>query len=89
MSITIKFPVTLQYLTENKESVETDGNKIGTCLDNVAKQFPELAKIIFKKDGSLSNLITILINGNDAYPDELTKTVKDGDTVNITPSTGC
>ena len=89
MSITVRFPITLQYLTENNKSVEVDGNTIDVCLDNVAKQFPDFAKIIFKKDCSLSNLITILINGNDAYPDELTKTVKDGDTVNITPSTGC
>ena len=38
---------------------------------------------MYGKDGGLNNFIDIYVNMESAYPEELTKTVKDGDEIHI------
>ena len=75
-------PILYKY-TNNQSTAEVNGDTVGQCLDQLVKQFPEIEKAIFNKKGKLLNYIDIYVNGKSAYPEELTKPVKDGDELNI------
>ncbi len=83
MSIKIDIPLYLQPLTNDTEAVEVNGSTVGECLDHLAKQFPGMEKMLLAKNGELLSDVGIYVNGEDAYPDELAKSVKDGDELYI------
>jgi len=74
-----------QGSTNGQTIVEVDGNTTGQCLNQLIKQFPSLEKEIFDKDGELLGYLTIFINREPAFPEELTKPVKEGDEIHIVP----
>jgi len=49
------------------------------------EQFPALGKEIFDRNGELLGYLTIFVNREPAFPEELTKPVKDGDQIHIVP----
>jgi len=75
-------PVLYQY-TNNQAVAEVNGDTVGQCLDNLAKQFPGIEKALFDKNGKLRSYIDIYVNRESAYPEELAKPVKDGDELHI------
>ncbi|MFC1943733.1 MoaD/ThiS family protein [Chloroflexota bacterium] len=83
MSIKIDIPSYLQPFTNNMEAVEANGSTVDECLNHLVKQFPGMEKMLLAKNGKLLNYVNIYINGEDAYPDELAKPVKDGDELYI------
>ena len=84
MSIKINIHRTHRQFTNGLELVELDGNTVGTCLNNLVRQFPNMGKVLFNKKGKLLNVIEIYVNLKSAYPDELAKQVRDGDNIHIT-----
>ncbi len=83
MSITMTMPVFLQAITNDKETLEVEGHTVGECIDAVVKMYPDLKKMLVDNKGKIHNYVGIYINGEDAYPDELKKPVKDGDVVHV------
>jgi len=83
MSIKIEIPSYLQPYTNNMEVVEVNGSTVGGCLNHLVKQFPGIEKMLFAKNGKLFGYVAIYVNGEDAYPKELAKPVKDGDELDI------
>jgi molybdopterin converting factor small subunit len=83
MSITMIMPVFLQPITENRETIEVQGNTTSECVDAIIRMYPDLKKMLLDDKGRILNYVGIFINGIDAYPDELKKPVKDGDEVHI------
>jgi len=79
MSIEIHLDPALYYSINSQEVVAVNGNTVGGCLNHLVKQFPAIEKMLFAKNGELLGYVSIYVNGEDAYPDELTKPVKDGD----------
>ncbi len=84
MSIKINIHKTHRQFTNGLDIIEVDGNTVGACLDNLIGQFPGMKKALFNKKGKLMNVIEIYVNLKSAYPDELAKQVKDGDSIHIT-----
>ena len=83
MSIEIKItPVFLRF-TKNQRSAEVNGSTVGECLDDLVKQFPDLKQVLFDKKGKLQRYLDVYVNGASAYPEELAKPVKDGDTIQL------
>ena len=83
MSIEVKFsPIFIRY-TNNQQAAEVSGSTVGECLDHLVKQFPDLKTIIFDKHGKLHLYLDVYVNGESAYPEELVKPVKDGDTLQL------
>ena len=70
---------------DDKTIIEVKGSTTGECLNDLAQQHPELAKILLNKDGSLLHTYDVFINGESAYPNEMNKPVKDGDKLYIVP----
>jgi len=83
MSIKIDIPSYLQPYTNNMEVVEVKGNTVGECLDHLIKQFPDMGKMLFSDDGELLEYAGIFVNGEDTYPKELVKPVKDEDKLQV------
>ena len=75
-------------LTKGQTTIEVSGDTTGQCLNHLVKQFPALEKEIFDKDGKLLNYLSIFVNREIAFPEELTKPVKDGDELDIIPIIG-
>ena len=83
MSLKVNIPVFLQHYTNDVKVAEVNGNTVGECLDDLAKQFPGIEKELFDEDGELDVYIDIYVNKDSAYPEELKKPVKDGDELSI------
>jgi len=83
MSIKINIPSYMKPFTNNMEVVEVNGSTVGECLSHLVKQFPDMKKQLFSKNGELFEYIIIPVNGESTYPEQLAKPVKDGDELNI------
>lgn len=82
-SVKININPFLTHITNNQSAVDVSGNTIGQCLEQLVTRFPELKKWLYKKDGKLSDLVDIYLNGESSFPLELSKLVKDGDELHI------
>ncbi len=83
MSIEIKISPVLAQYTNNQQVARVNGSTVGECLDHLVKQFPDLKQSLFDKSGRVHRYIDVYINGESAYPEELAKSVKAGDNLNI------
>jgi len=77
-----------QDLANGQTVVEVNGNTTGECLKHLVEQFPAIEKEIFTEDGNLLEYLTIFVNKELAFPEELTTPVKDGDDIHIIPLIG-
>jgi len=83
MIVTLEIPTYLQPFVNGQKTIETEGTTVGECLKYVIKQFPEMGKMLFDKNGKLYGYVSVYINGEDAYPEELKKPVNDGDRIQV------
>ena len=90
---TVKVKIPLSYVQSftddtdfvqlSLDVVEVSGNTVGECLNQLVTQFPGMKKQLFTKSGNLFDNIIISVNGISAYPEQLAKSVKDGDELKI------
>jgi molybdopterin converting factor small subunit len=83
VGVTIHLHPDMWYLVDEKEVVETFGNTVGECLDQLIAGYPGLRELVFYKDGRLQTFIEIYVNRKAAYPNELERTVNDGDEIHL------
>jgi molybdopterin converting factor small subunit len=81
--IEINIPTYLQPYAGDQETIEVSGNTVGECLDHLIRQFPGMKKMLFDAGGKLHNYVGIYINGEDAYPNELARPLKDSDKLDL------
>ena len=84
MSISISIHKAHRQHTNGNETVEVKGINVKECLIDLIKQYPALEKELFKSKTILKPIIEIYINMESAYPDELSKPIKDGDKIHLT-----
>jgi molybdopterin converting factor small subunit len=63
--------------------VPVEGRTVGECLSYLARQFPAMEKALFAKKDKLLNVVEIYINQTSAYPNELSRPVKEGDDIHL------
>ena len=83
MGISVNIHPSLRHLTNEQDVAQVNGNTVGQCLEQLVAQFPDIEKGLFTKDGALLNYVTVYVNGESAYPEELAKSVRDGDELYI------
>ncbi len=84
MSVTINIlHLSLRQLADNHSVVQTEGKTIGECLDDLIKQFPEIQRGLFDREGRLLAYVYFYVNGKGAYPTNLSEPIKDGDELTI------
>jgi len=57
-------------------------------LKDLVEQVPSIEKEIFAEDGNLLEYLSIFVNRELAFPEELTTPVKDGDDIHLIPLIG-
>jgi molybdopterin converting factor small subunit len=82
LSIEISLHRTHRRYTDGKEIIHVEGTTVGECLRDLVKKYPPMEKEIFK-NGNLNSLVEVYLNGESAYPNELIKSVRDGDKINL------
>ncbi len=83
MSIEITIPPFMQHLAGGVKQVDVDGKTIAECLEALVGQHPELKPRLFGPNGELPHGLNLFINGESAFPDELSRPVEDGDRIHI------
>jgi molybdopterin converting factor small subunit len=83
MSVKISMPIFLQPFTGNKDSVEVEGETVGECLGVLMKTYPDVRKMLVDDKGKLHSYVGVYINGQDAFPGEMSKRVKSGDEIHV------
>ncbi len=83
MSVKINIHPILHHFTNDQDVVEVKGSTVGECLEQLTAQFPEVKKGLFDKDDKLLNYVDVYVNGESAYPEELARSVRDGDELHI------
>ncbi len=83
MPVNVHIHITHRQFTNGLEVVAVEGNTVGECLNHLIKQFPGMEKALFAKKDKLLNVVEVFVNHATAYPNELTKPVKDGDEINL------
>jgi MoaD family protein len=80
-------PTPLRPYTENKDSVEVEGQTIDEILSNLAMKYPQLKRHLFSEDGRLRNFVNVYVNEEDIrYLDGGDTKIKEGDVVSIIPA---
>jgi molybdopterin synthase sulfur carrier subunit len=79
MSITIQLHPFLRQFANGQKIVEVIGKTIGECIDDLESKFPGIKAQLFDEQGKLTDLWDIYVNSESAYPELLSKPVKDGD----------
>ena len=77
----MKISPTLQQFTESQNVIEVSGGTVAKCLDNLIRQFPDIKKRLFDKDGNL--LALVLIGTETIQGKDLNKSVVDGDGLSL------
>lgn len=83
MSIEVFLSPSLQRLVNDADIINASGSNVGECLKDLVRQYPQLKESLFGADGELRQEYVIYINGENAYPGELLKPVKDGDELHV------
>ena len=83
MAVNVHIHKTHRQFTNGSEVVAVEGKTVGECLNHLIKQFPGMEKALFAKKDKLLNNVEIYLNQATAYPNELAKSVKDGDEIHL------
>ena len=84
MSVEVRIHESFRHLAGAMETVNVQGKTVGECLKDLIEQHPGLKKWLFDKADQLQKYVEIYVNLDSAYPDELARSVKDGDAISIT-----
>jgi molybdopterin converting factor small subunit len=83
MSVEINLPPVLQAMVDDVRQIDVAGGTVGECLQSLVQKYPQLKSKLFNRKNGLPNGINIFVNGENAYPQPLSKKVKEGDKVYI------
>ncbi|MFH0782493.1 MAG: MoaD family protein [Pseudomonadota bacterium] len=84
--IFVRLPASLRHLTGNNILVESTGNSIDECIDELEVRFTGLKNVLCDADGNISDLLLVFINGRNVRNLQGIKTaLEDGDQLNIIP----
>jgi len=83
MPVKIHIHMTHRQFTNGQDVVTAEGTTVGECLNHLIKQFPGMEKALFAKKDKLLNVVEVFVNHTAAFPNELTKPVKDGDDITL------
>jgi molybdopterin converting factor small subunit len=83
VNVKVNIHRTHRTYTDGLEVVEVKGDTVGDCLEHLVQQYPGMKEGLFDKKGKLLNVVEVYVNHESAYPEELAKSVKDGDEIHL------
>ncbi|MFZ3172853.1 MAG: MoaD/ThiS family protein [Carboxydocellales bacterium] len=86
MSIIVRLPTSIAYLTGKNEVIECAATSVAQCIQELNLRFSGLKDILCDSEGDVSNLFFIFLNGdNITYLKGMESALKDGDELTIIP----
>ncbi len=85
MPVTVWLHAYLRRDTGGQNKVETRGNTVGECLDDLVRQFPGVRDRLFDERGRLFEFYMVHVNSDSKRIEELDTPVKDGDEIHLIP----
>lgn len=87
MSVTFHLPSVLAAHVGGTRAIETDGETVGTAIDQLVARFPALAPRLRDAHGAPYPFVTFYLNDEDVrLVGGFDTTVSDGDEVTIVPA---
>ena len=83
MSIRIHVPIFYRSDANEEEILAENCGTVGECMSVIIRRYPDLGNMLFDRKGKLQTWVGIYVDGNDAFPNELAKPVKDGDEIRL------
>jgi len=82
MAITIKLHNSyLKKFTDDRDTITVNGKTVGECIADLERQYPSVRQSLQDENGTFRDYWEIYVNSASAYPEEMTKAVKDGDEI--------
>ncbi len=66
------------------DSLSTEGETVGKCVENLLERFPSLREKLFAGPERLHEYLEVYVNEESVYPHELVMPVHEGDEISIT-----
>lgn len=70
---------------EKSQTVAVSGNTVYEVLNHLASQLPEVKPDIFSESGEILPDTGIFVNGENVFPEEAAKPVREGDVIDLVP----
>ncbi len=83
MSVTLQIHPLIRHLTNNQKTVEVKGANVSQCLENLVSQFPATRDWLYNNEGGLRETIELYINGENIFPEGLSKPVHENDRIDM------
>jgi molybdopterin converting factor small subunit len=83
MSVEVFLSPALQPMAGDLAAINVDGKTLGECLDNLMQNYPQLREALVDNNRVVRPDYMIFINGENAYTEEITRPVKDGDKIHL------
>ena len=87
MAVEIRLPTILRQDAGGQATVQGQGSTLGEVLEDLVRQFPNLAGKVVTEDGSLHKFVNVYVNDDDVrYLDKLDTKVGGDDSISILPA---
>jgi molybdopterin converting factor small subunit len=73
------FSANLLRAMRNPPAVEAEGETVGQCLNDLIRQYPDVAGLILDKAGRLRREVYVYVNAESLHKAEMTRPLKPGD----------
>jgi hypothetical protein len=82
INVSIFFPELLHAM-HDPGKVAVNGTTVGECLQDLVRQYPAAEGLLFNSQGKVQKRLNIFVNAESLLKTEITKPVKEGDTLII------
>jgi len=87
MAVTVRIPTPLRRLTDGKDRVDAEGDRLALVIDSLETQFPGFKERLYDENGDLRHFVNVYVNSEDVRRlDGLDTVMKSGDEVSIVPA---
>ena len=86
MGVIIEITPILRQYTDNRQTLEVEGNTVLDCLKSLVNRYPDTEKWLFSN--SDAPMICLFLNKEVILPEKLDTKVSEGDTIDLCPVIG-
>ena len=87
MPVNVRIPTPLRGMTENKETVQAQGDTVDAVIKDLQAKYPGLKERLCDDKGALRRFVNVFLNDEDIrFQDGPATKVKDGDELSIIPA---
>ena len=87
MAVEIRLPTILRQDAGGQATVQAQGETLGEVLEDLVRQFPNLAGKVVTEGGTLHKFVNVYVNDDDVrYLDKLDTKVGGDDSISILPA---